>query len=59
MNAFLPVLLMTGRENGENQDWTEEVMLTVAAEKVEFYPLENIGFQFMRKEIFLFSFSQF
>lgn len=43
MIAFLPALLMTGCEKGENEDWTEEVMLTVASEKFDFYPFENIG----------------
>jgi hypothetical protein len=41
--AFLPVFLMAGCENGENEDWTEEVLLTVASEKVDFYPFIHIG----------------
>jgi hypothetical protein len=41
--ACFSVLLITGCENGEDKDWTKEIMVTVASKKVDFYPFINIG----------------
>jgi hypothetical protein len=35
--------LVTGCENSESKDWTEEVFLIVSSEFVDYYPIEGNG----------------
>ncbi|MDR1645087.1 MAG: DUF4377 domain-containing protein [Tannerellaceae bacterium] len=41
--SFFTLLMMVGCEDSENKDWTEEVLITVASEFVDYHPIEGNG----------------
>ncbi|MDR0745092.1 MAG: DUF4377 domain-containing protein [Mediterranea sp.] len=43
MSISFFTLLMVGCKDGENKDWTEEVLMTVASEFVDYHPIEGNG----------------
>ncbi|MDR1555635.1 MAG: DUF4377 domain-containing protein, partial [Tannerellaceae bacterium] len=41
--SFFTLLMVVGCKDSENKDWTEEVLMTVASEFVDYHPIESNG----------------